>query len=324
MGTYCYSGNGAVTSPGYAAAMINSDRPAPSSARLIPIWLCLLAALALSACSPRQLIVTSLADELAGQSQGAETDPELARDAAPFYLKLSEAVLAQQPEHAALAEGLAARMTEYAYAFVAFEADRIESEDTAAAEHLRRRAAGLYQRARNHAVKALELRHPGFLASLADQAGSPVLPASDAGLAYWAAAAWGSWIALAKDDPEVVADLPLVVRLAAVAEAADPDWGEGALGSLRATLEAGRPGGDQMLATRWFDAAIARAQGQSAAVLVAKAESIALPAGDREAFETLLRQALAVRDAAGSPRTLQNEVMRRRAAWLLEQAPDLF
>jgi len=292
--------------------------------RLISTLLCLLAVLSLAACSPRALVVSSLADELAGQAQGAETDPELARDAAPFYLKLSEAVLAQQPGHAALAESVAARMTEYAYAFVAFEADRVESQDMAKAEQLRHRAAGLYQRARNHAVKALEHRHPGFLVALADRAATPVLPASDAGLAYWAAAAWGSWIALAKDDPEIVADLPLVVRLAAVAEAADPDWGDGALTSLRATLEAARPGGDKAQAGRWFDVAIARAGGQSASAYVAKAESIALPAGDREAFETLLRQALAVRDVAGSPRTLQNEVMRRRAAWLLEQAPDLF
>jgi len=295
------------------------------AARTLPLTcLSLLLALALAACSPRQLVVGSLADELAGQSQGAETDPELARDAAPFYFKLSEAVLAQQPGHAALAEGLAARMTEYSYAFVAFEADRVERDNLAAAEHLRRRAAGLYQRARQHVLRALEIRHPGFAKGLADSSATVTLPAADVGLAYWAAAAWGSWIALAKDDPEIVADLSLVVRLAAVAEAADPDWGNGALTSLRATLEAARPGGDRAQAVRWFDAAIARAAGGSAAVFVAKAESIALPAGQRESFETLLRQALAVRDTVGSPLTLQNEVMRRRAAWLLEQAPDLF
>jgi len=297
--------------------------PFPPSRRLA---LCLLGCLwlALAGCSPRALVVSSLADELAGQAQGAEDDPELARDAAPFYLKLSEAVLAQQPGHAALAESVAARMTEYAYAFVAFEADRLEAQDSAAAERLRQRAARLYRRARGHALEALELRHPGFVSALADSAAPPVLDAADAGLAYWAAAAWGSWIALAKDDPEIVADLPLVVRLAAQAEAADPDWGDGAIGSLRATLEAARPGGDKALAARWFDAAIARAAGRSAGAYLAKAESIALPAGDRAAFESLLRQALAVRDAAGSQRALQNEVMRRRAAWLLERSPDLF
>lgn len=290
--------------------------------RLLPLVLLLVVALV--AYSPRQLVINSLAGELAGQSQGAETDPELARDAAPFYFKLSEAVLAQTPGHAGLAEGLAARMTEYAYAFVAFEADRIEAQDSVAAEHLRRRAAGLYQRARNHAVNALEGRNPGFLKTLADPQAEFRLSPEDVGLAYWAAAAWGSWISLAKDDPEIVADLPLVVRLAAVAEATDPDWGNGALNSLRATLEASRPGGDRVQAARWFDQAIALAQGQSVAVFVAKAESMALPAGDRAAFENLLQQALTVKDVAGSPLTLQNQVMRRRAVWLLEQSPDLF
>lgn len=296
------------------------------SFRLVPLRLVLglFLAATLAACSPKALVVSSLADELAGQAQGAEDDPELARDAAPFYLKLSEAVLARQPEHAALAESVAARMTEYTYAFVAFEADRVEAQDSVAAERLRQRAARLYRRARGHAIAALERRHPGFVPALADPAAPPRLSAADAGLAYWAAAAWGSWIGLAKDDPEIVADLPLVVRLAALAEAADPDWGDGAIGSLRATLEAARPGGDKARAARWFDAAIARADGRSAGVFLAKAESIALPAGDRSAFESLLRQALAVRDAAGSPRTLQNEVMRRRAAWLLERSPDLF
>ena len=290
--------------------------------RLLPLVLLLVVALV--ACSPRQLVINSLAGELAGQSQGAETDPELARDAAPFYFKLSEAVLAQTPGHAGLAEGLAARMTEYAYAFVAFEADRIEAQDSVAAEHLRRRAAGLYQRARNHAVNALEGRNSGFLKTLADPQAEFRLSPEEVGLAYWAAAAWGSWISLAKDDPEIVADLPLVVRLAAVAEATDPDWGNGALKSLRATLEASRPGGDRAQAARWFDQAIALAQGQSVAVFVAKAESMALPAGDRAAFENLLQQALTVKDVAGSPLTLQNQVMRRRAVWLLEQSPDLF
>ena len=290
--------------------------------RLLPLVLLLVVALV--ACSPRQLVINSLAGELAGQSQGAETDPELARDAAPFYFKLSEAVLAQTPGHAGLAEGLAARMTEYAYAFVAFEADRIEAQDSVAAEHLRRRAAGLYQRARNHAVNALEGRNPGFLKTLADPQAEFRLSPEEVGLAYWAAAAWGSWISLAKDDPEIVADLPLVVRLAAVAEATDSGWGNGALKGLRATLEASRPGGDRAQAVRWFDQAIALAQGQSVAVFVAKAESMALPAGDRAAFENLLQQALTVKDVAGSPLTLQNQVMRRRAVWLLEQSPDLF
>ena len=41
-------------------------------------------------------------------------------------------------------------------------------------------------------------------------------------------------------------------------------------------------------------------------------------------FEQLINQALAVREAPDSALSLPNEVMRRRAAWLLENVDDLF
>lgn len=288
--------------------------------------LLLLSSLLLAGCSPRQMVIGGLADELAAQGRTAENDPELARDAAAFYLKLSESVLRQQPGHLALAESVAAGFTQYSFAFVAFEAEQVEARDAKAAERLRRRAARLYERAHRHAMQALESAHPGFARALASPQAAdwPKLPAAEAGLAYWAAASWGGWISLAKDDPETVADLPLAVRLAALAWAADPDWGQGALTGLMASFEAARPGGNPAQALRWFDQAIAQAGDNAAGALVGKAEGYAQPAGDRALFEQLLGRALAVREAPDSPLALQNEVMRRRARWLLNKADDLF
>jgi hypothetical protein len=54
---------------------------------------------------------------------------------------------------------------------------------------------------------------------------------------------------------------------------------------------------------------------------VAKAEGVALPAEDRKQFEQLLQQALAISHAH---RSLQNEVMRERAQWLLSSVDELF
>lgn len=288
--------------------------------------LLLLSSLLLAGCSPRQMVIGGLADELAAQGRTAENDPELARDAAAFYLKLSESVLRQQPGHLALAESVAAGFTQYSFAFVAFEAEQVEARDAKAAERLRQRAARLYERAHRHAMQALEFAHPGFARALASPQAAdwPKLPAAEAGLAYWAAASWGGWIALAKDDPETVADLPLAVRLAGLAWAADPDWGQGALTGLMASFEAARPGGNPAQALRWFDQAIAQAGDNAAGALVGKAEGYAQPAGDRALFEQLLGRALAVREAPDSPLALQNEVMRRRARWLLDKADDLF
>lgn len=272
------------------------------------------------------MIVGSLADALAEQGAADETDLELLRDAAPFHLKLAESVLSRNPGHLRLAESVAAGFTQYAYAFVAFEADQVEVRDVQAAEQLRHRAAGLYRRAHRHAMTALDLAQPGYTAALRQPPHAfdrPLKPELQ-GLAYWAAAAWGGWISLAKDEPDVVADLPLAILLAQKAWAVDPQWGQGALSGLLGVFEAARPGGSDLKALAYFDLAIAQSENQAAGPLVAKAEGYAQKIGDRALFESLLRQALGVREVAGSPWFVQNEVMRRRARWLLESADDMF
>jgi predicted anti-sigma-YlaC factor YlaD len=268
--------------------------------------LCLALALALSACSPRQLIIDGVANELASQGTAPEDDLELAREASAFYLKLSESLLHSSPGNLRLAESVTAGFTQYAFAFVAFEAEKIESRDIRKAQALRERAARLYARAQRHGMAALER---------STSAGLQV------GLAYWTAAAWGSLIALSKHDPEIVAQLPQVIRLAHQAWEVDPDWGQGALASLMGSLELARPGGLRAEALRYFDRAIALAGEQAAGPLVTKAEAIALPAGDRQGFEQLLQRAITI--AAHNP-NLQNEAMLARARWLLANADELF
>ena len=272
------------------------------------------------------LLVRNVADELAVQGQAAEDDVVLARDAGAFYLKLSESVLRQTPDHLRLAESVAGGFTQYAYAFVAFEADRVETQDARAARRLRERAARLYLRAQRHAMAALELHNPGLIQALnaapGDQDGRTLrLPADQVGIAYWAAASWGAYISLSKDQPDVVADLPLATRLATLAWLSEPGHGQGALASLMGTFEAARPGGSLLKAQAYFDQGIEAGQGRNAGACVAKAEALALASGDRVAFEALLQQAIAI---SATHRNLGNEVMRERAQWLLDTADDRF
>jgi hypothetical protein len=283
----------------------------------------LTATLVLCSCSPRQFIVQGIGNELANQGDAPEDDLQLARESAAFYLKLSESILREEPGNLRLAEAVAGGFTQYAYAFVAFEAERIEAKDTRAAQKMRARAARLYGRARDHAMAALERSAPGFGGALAnsDPARWPHISDKQVGVAYWAAASWGGLISLSKDDPDVVADLPLAIRLAGIASANSPDFGEGALASLMGTFEASRPGGSAARAAEFFDRAISAGANRNAGVFVARAEAVALPAGDRAGFEALLRQALVV---ATNRRDLQNAVMRERAQWLLDTADDLF
>ena len=297
---------------------------ARAAGRLLRSLSVLACAAVLAACAPQTLLLRGVADQLAGQGSAAEDDLVLAREASAFYLKLSESVLAQTPGHMGLSEAVAGGFTQYAYAFVAFEADRVEATSARTAYALRLRAARLYDRARSHGMAALEHQHPGFAQALAAAppgAAAPRLAADEVGVAYWTAAAWGGLISLSKDKPDVVADLPQAMRLARLAWDRDPDHGQGALATLMASFEMARPDGSRAQAEAYFERAIAAGGGRSAGPFVARAETMALAAGDRPAFEALLRQALAV--SASHP-DLANAAMRERAQWLLDTADDRF
>ena len=243
-------------------------------------------------------------------------DLDTARAMAPHFLKVSESVLHQVPDSLMLAATVCGGLTQYAYAFVASDAERLQARDGPAAEKLRLRATGLYRRAHGHAMAALEACWPGLRASLAQaDASVPPMPDEAVALAYWGAAAWGGWISMSMDPAEVVADLPLAMALARRAWLRQPAHGSGALATLLGSFEAGRPGGTLALAQAYFDSALATSEGHSPAVLVAMAESLAHPVHERERFENLLCQALALADKR---RDASARLMSGRARWLLE------
>jgi hypothetical protein len=288
--------------------------------RLIPIFAF---ALLLSGCAVRPFMVDQTAQALSGQNMSSEDDLQLAREASAFYLKFSESVLKETPGHLKLAESVSAGFTQYAYAFVAFDAEKIDTKHPKDAAQMRERAGRMYARAHRHAMTALESNQSGFSAALrqSDPKKQPHLTQVQVPLAYWAAASLGGLISMSKDDPDVVADLPLSMRLAELAWQVDPAFGHGALASLMGTLEGAKVGGSRQKAQAYFDQAIALGLGQEAGPYVAKAEGVALPAEDRKLFEQLLKQAVGI---SQQHRSLQNVVMRERAQWLLSSVDDLF
>lgn len=272
----------------------------------------------LGGCSTQRWVLHNVADALAAQGQSPEDDLQLAREASAFYLKLSESVLREQPGHGPLALAVSSGFTQYAYAFVALDADRIEATDAKAALRGRQRAARLYDRALNHALAALQAQRPDVMQSLA--AGrDPGLAREQVPLAHWAATAWAALISLSKDQPERVAELPQVVRLARAADQIDPGHAEGALASLLGTLEASRPGGSSVEAMRYFERARLVAGDRQAGVFLAEAEALA--STDRTRFEALLQKTV---NTARAHRTLANEAIRERAQWLLDTLDERF
>jgi predicted anti-sigma-YlaC factor YlaD len=303
-------------------------KPWPWGTRCALAGLLLLAA---SGCSLKKFAVNQVGHALAGGGAtfASDDDPELVRAAVPFSLKLMESLLAESPRHPGLLFATASGFTQYAYAFVQMDADELEDRDLAAATALRERARRLYLRARDYGLRGLEARHRGFRAALRADPRAAVRAARrrDVPLLYWTAAAWGSAIALAKDRPEHVAEVPQMEALLDRALELEPDWGEGALHTFLITYEMARqgaPGDPAARARRHFERAVALSGGRQAAPVVAFAESVCAQRQDLAQFDALLARALAVDADAAPEYRLVNLVMQRRARWLLGKRADLF
>ncbi|HEU0224779.1 MAG TPA: TRAP transporter TatT component family protein [Steroidobacteraceae bacterium] len=282
---------------------------------------------AASGCSVQRFAADKLADTLAasGTTYAADEDPELVAEALPFSLKLMESVLASTPEHRGLLAATCAGFTQYAWAFVQQDADAVALEDSDRAWDSWNRARRLYLRARDYCLRGFDAALPGFSAELRAGPATAVAraAASEMDLLYWTAASWAAAISLGKDDPELVAELPVVSALIDRALVLEEGWDRGAVHAFLVAYSMVRPdiaGDRETVARRHFDRAIELAQGRSAGPHLSWAESYCLPHEDRACFEQSLQAALAI-DADAEPATrLANTVMQRRAAWLLAHA----
>jgi predicted anti-sigma-YlaC factor YlaD len=274
--------------------------------------------------------INKVADALSGggSAYGSDDDPELIRDAAPFSLKLMETLLAQTPNHTGLLSAAAGGFTQYAWAFVQQDADRLEDTDVDAAFAARARARGLYLRARDYGMRALESRHKGFgTASVHEpRMAAAMLDVQDAAAMYWTAVAWAAAIAVDKDDADAISALRNVDALVARLAELVPDYDHGALDSFLVSYEMARPGArtPEQAAAAHFERALQLSNHHKAGPLVAYAESICVHTQDRAGFVRSLQQALAVDADAVPGWRLENRVMQRRARWLLGRVDQLF
>jgi hypothetical protein len=145
---------------------------------------------------------------------------------------------------------------------------------------------------------------------------------------YWTAAALGLAISTAKDQPEMIAKLPVVEALIGRVKDLDAGFGEGAVPEFLISFEAGRSGVDpdemQKRIRRQYEEALRLSGGERASVYVSYAENSCIEAQKRAEFQAVLEKALAI-DADREPKTrLANLVAQRRARWLLSRADELF
>jgi predicted anti-sigma-YlaC factor YlaD len=283
-------------------------------------------------CSIKRLAVNKLGNALAssGTTFEGDDDPDFVGDSLPFALKLMESLIAESPRHAGLLLATTSGFTEYSYAFVGQPAERAFSENVEESNALRGRARRLYLRARGYGMRALEVRYPGFGAALEGDPATALarVRKRDVPLLYWTAAAHGLAISASKDDPEMIAQLPVVEAFIQRAMKLDEVWNEGALPEFLINLEAARNGVKveelQSRIERYYEQALRLSGGRRASLFVSYAENSSIPAQNRAQFQEMLERALHIDPDQRIETRLSNLISQRRARWLLGRTDELF
>jgi tetratricopeptide (TPR) repeat protein len=291
----------------------------------------LLAALAcLPGCSVKRLAVNNVANTL---TQGPDVfstddDPELVGDALPFGLKTMESLLATVPEHEGLLLTLCKGFTQYSYAYVQSEGDLLVNSDYRRASELHQRAFKLYLRARGYGLRLLALHHPGVADSLRISPDRAVarLGTRDLAALYWTAASWGSAIALGKDRPEMLADLPAIRALVNRGLVLDERYEGGAFHEAAIVLDALPPamGGSTASARKHFARAVELSNDRHASPYVTLAQSVSVLEQDRAEFRRLLERVLTFDPDRDPSQRLETIVLQRKARALLERQDEFF
>jgi predicted anti-sigma-YlaC factor YlaD len=285
---------------------------------------------ALPGCSIKRMALKGVANSLTSGPDvfGTEEDPELVRDALPFGLKTMESLLQALPEHEGLLLTLCKGFTQYAYAYVQSEGDLLVNTDYAKATALHERAYKLYLRARGYGLRALALRHRGVADSLAlaPERAAAKLGKRDLPALYWTAASWGSAIALGKDKPEMLADLPAIRALVERGLTIDERYESGAFHEAAIVLDALPEvmGGSSVRAREHFARAVEISGGLRASPYVTLATSVSVLKQDRAEFRRLLETALAMDPEKDRSQRLAMIVLQRKAKALLERQDEFF
>ncbi|MFQ5657709.1 MAG: TRAP transporter TatT component family protein [Candidatus Methylomirabilales bacterium] len=283
--------------------------------------------LLLAACSVKKTAVNIVGDALSGGGgvYASDSDPELIREAIPFGLKTFESLLEVSPEHEGLLLTAASGFTAYAY-LLQDEADRLDVTDVARARQLRARVRKLYMRGRNYALRGLEVEHPHFTAILKTDRDSALAMTTeeDVPFLYWAGASWAGALSAAKDDLDLIAELPTAGALVRRVLDLDETYERGAAHEFYISYEGSRPGGSAKQAREHYRRALELSEGQRASVHLALAEGVSIREQNLTEFRALIVATLAVDPDEVPDLRLANIIAQRRARWLQNRIPDLF
>ena len=264
-----------------------------------------------------------------GDTVTSHNDPDLIAGAMPFALMLHESLLASVPKYEPLLTTTCSLYTQYAFGFIAAEAEELQRDDYDRSKELNDRAFKLSERGKSYCWRALEVKFSGISPELRTD---PVRALArtrkeHVELLYWSAASLGSAIATGGlDHPELLIEWPVVRALAERALALDETWSNGAIPELMITVESQGEalGGSEERARRYFARAIEIQRGLSPGPYVALATGVVKAKQDRDEFAKLMQQALAIDPDKDPSHRLVSLVTQKRARVLLDRLDELF
>ena len=290
------------------------------------------AATTLSGCGTiNTLAVKGVASTLSegGDTATSHNDPELIAGAMPFALMLHESLLASVPNYEPLLTTTCSLYTQYAFGFVAADAEALQRDDYERSKGLSDRAFKLAERGKNYCWRGLEVKFRGISQTLKTNPTRALArtKTEHVELLYWSAASLGAAISAGGlDHPELLIDWPVVRALAERALALDETWSNGAIPELMITVESQGEtlGGSEERARQHFARAVEIQRGLSPSPYVALATGVVKSKQDRDEFAKLLEQALAIDPEKDPSHRLVTLITQKRARLLLDRIDDLF
>lgn len=278
-----------------------------------------------------QIAINTAANALVGGGGAfaSDDDPEFVRDAAPFGLKTTESLIEASPRHPKLLLAATTGFTEYGYAFLQQDADRLEEANPEQSRHLLARARKMYARARRYGMRGLDALDEGFAVRFEKDRKESVkeLDAGAVPLLYWTAAAWAAEISISKDNATLLGEMPQMETLMARALELDEAFEAGAIHEFYVSYDGGRPeasGGSVKRAQQHFDRAIALGHGKKVGPYLSWAENVCVQQQDKKKFLELVEKVLAFDPNEAPEFRLVNLITQDRARRLKARVDDLF
>jgi len=254
--------------------------------------------------------------------------PTTAQKVYQTKLKSLERRINKHPDRQKLLLEATTLYTQYAYAFLVEQADRVALEDYHSARRLYKEALHYFQSAIDYGTTALERRYPTYREWLKDTTtATPPFTVDDVPALYWLAAAYGGAISSSRGDPSWLVHFPKIGFLLEEALKLNPNWNKGALYSamIAYTIKRSDPVVNRHeIAREYFQKAVAASEGRSASPYVVYAESVLISEQDRTNFIKQLESVLRMDVRDDKELQLTNIIAQKRAAWLLDHVDEFF